>query len=396
MDMKKKILLLLFLCFFLVKKLGAQEKLSTNSEISIVTAGPGAALYEKFGHSAIRIIDSSLNIDLIYNYGVFDFNAPNFYSNFAKGKLYYVLAKYDFKYFLASYKTDKRWLKQQVLNLSLSEKQRIFDYLENNALQENATYLYDPFFDNCATKLRDVLQIILNNGIKLNSTNISNNKSLRELMDQEIHWNSWGNFGINLIAGTILDKKRSQLAYTYLPDHLHATIKNAQIKREGRFVDLVKREALVLDFEEQKPSLQPFNPIIIFTILLIIVFLISFQDIKNNKRTRSLDFVIFFVTGLIGLLLAYLWLFSSHTTAPNNFNLLWAFLPNLFMAFKIRKKDPKIWIKKYVLTLLFALAAIPLLWFFGVQAFPFASIPLLVLLFVRYLFLYKYLLLLKK
>ena len=177
MEMKKKILFLAFLCFFSIKKISAQRTLSDTSEIAIVTAGPGAVLYEKFGHSAIRIIDPNLNIDLIYNYGIFDFNTPNFYTNFAKGKMYYLLAKYDFKYFIASYKRDERWLKQQFLNLNLSEKQIIFNYLENNALQENATYLYDPFFDNCATKIRDILSINLKDSIILNSTKIPNNKS---------------------------------------------------------------------------------------------------------------------------------------------------------------------------------------------------------------------------
>jgi len=396
MDMKKKILFLVFLCFFSIKKISAQRILANTSEISIVTAGPGAELYEKFGHSAIRIIDASLNIDLIYNYGIFDFNTPNFYTNFAKGKMYYVLAKYDFKYFIASYNRDGRWLKQQVLNLNLSEKQIIFNYLENNALQENAGYLYDPFFDNCATKLRDILQITLKDSVALNSTKILNNISLRELMDQEIYWYTWGNFGINTIAGTILDKKRSQLAYTYLPDQLYKTVKYAKIKRANKFIPLVQREELLLSFSELPTPLQVLNPILIFIILLMIVLFISFKDLKNNKRTKLLDFIIFLITGIVGLILAYLWLFSSHTTAPNNFNLLWAFLPNLFIAFTIGRENPKTWIKTYILILLCALCGIPLLWLFGIQAFPFSVIPLLILLFVRYLFLYRHLLRFKK
>lgn len=396
MEMKKKILFLAFLCFFSIKKISAQRTLSDTSEIAIVTAGPGAVLYEKFGHSAIRIIDPNLNIDLIYNFGIFDFNTPNFYTNFAKGKMYYLLAKYDFKYFIASYKRDERWLKQQFLNLNLSEKQIIFNYLENNALQENATYLYDPFFDNCATKIRDILSINLKDSIILNSTKIPNNKSLRELMDQEIYWYTWGNFGINLIAGTILDEKRNQLDYTYLPDHLYETIKYAKIKKENEFISFVEREELLLNFSEQPDALHVLSPINIFTILLIIVLFITFKDVKRNKRTKLLDFIILFSTGITGLILAYLWLFSSHTTAPNNFNLLWAFLPNLCIAFNIGRENPKTWVKTYILILLFALSGIPLLWLFGIQAFPFSVIPLLILLFVRYLFLYRHLLLFKK
>jgi hypothetical protein len=87
-----------------------------------------------------------------------------------------------------------------------------------------------------------------------------------------------------------------------------------------------------------------------------------------------------------------LWLYSSHSTAPKNYNLMWAFLPNLFVAFFMLKANPKKWLQKYVVVLLICLSIIPVLWFSEIQIFPFAAIPLLLLLFTRYLFLYKYLL----
>jgi hypothetical protein len=394
--MKKKLcfLILIFLCSIL--KNTAQVNLSVYSEISIVTAGPGKELYEKFGHTALRIKDPVLNLDLIYNYGVFDFNAPNFYSNFAEGKMYYLLARYDFKYFLDSYKKDKRWLKQQVLNLNQAEKQQFFNYLENNALPENATYLYDPFFDNCATKIRDISKVILKDAVTLTSDRIENNKTLRTLMNQEIDWNTWGNFGINLIAGTILDAKRNQLAYTYLPDYIFKTFENGKIERQGQLQSLVKREDVLLDFDENSNTTTLLSPLYIFIFLFLIVIFITFRDVKNNRRTKFLDFTLLFTTGLVGLVLTYLWLFSSHSTAPKNFNVLWAFLPNLVVAFFILKVTAKKWLQKYIIALLVCLGIIPLLWFIGIQVFPIAVIPLLILLFVRYLFLYKYLLTSKK
>jgi hypothetical protein len=389
--MKKKLCFFILICFFSVIKNTAQVNLSVYSEISIVTSGPGKELYEKFGHTALRIKDPVLNLDLIYNYGVFDFNAPNFYSNFAEGKMYYLLARYDFKYFLASYKKDKRWLKQQVLNLNQAEKQQFFNYLENNALPENATYLYDPFFDNCATKIRDISKSILKDAVILTSDSIENDKTLRNLMNQEIDWNTWGNFGINLIAGTILDVKRNQLEYTYLPDYIFKTFNNGKIKRELQILNLVKREDILLDFDESSNTRTLLSPLYICIFLLLIVIFITFKDVKNNRRTKFLDFTLLFTTGLIGLILAYLWLFSSHSTAPKNFNVLWAFLPNLWVAFFMLKTSPKKWLQKYVFVLLSCLSIIPVLWFSDIQVFPIAAIPILLLLFTRYLFLYKYL-----
>ena len=388
--MIKKSSIFVLLCLFSIMQSNAQVNLSVYSEISIVTAGPGEALYEKFGHAAIRIKDPVLNLDLIYNYGVFDFNQPNFLLNFADGKMYYVLARYDFKYFLSSYKKEKRWLKQQVLNLNKTEKQELFLYLENNARIENATYPYDPFFNNCASKLKDITTVILKENVVLNSEKIKDKSTLRELMNQEITWNTWGNFGINLITGRILDQERNQLEYTYLPDYLFKTIKNGKIKRDHKIINLVKREDVLLDFDEISTNTSLFNPLAFFTLLALIVVLITVKDIKNQKRTKWLDFIIFFLSGIVGLILTYFWFFSSHKTAPDNYNVLWAFLPNLIVAFIVTKAIAKKWLQKYLIILLVCLTIVLILWILELQIFPITAISILLLLGIRYLFLFKY------
>ncbi|MEE9409066.1 MAG: DUF4105 domain-containing protein [Polaribacter sp.] len=390
--MKKKYFLLLFLITFFKITTSQNVQLSVYSEISIVTAGPGTELYSAFGHSAIRIKDPVLNLDIIYNYGIFDFNAPNFYSNFAKGNLTYSLARYDFKYFLRSYKNEKRWVKQQVLNLTREERQAYFLYLENNARPENAKYSYDPYFNNCATILRDITNSILDNKVVFKDDHIEKEQSLRGLMDKEIYWNTWGSFGINLIAGTILDKKATTSEYMYLPDYVYDAFKHASLYINNQPQSLVKREDIVLDFKETNLKRGLFNPFLIFSLLAIIGLFITYKDCKNEKRTKLLDFILFFITGIIGCVLSFLWFFSSHSTGPNNFNLLWALAPNLLVAFLLLKRNQKKWVQKYVQLLLVLLLIIPILWIAKVQGFPIAVVPLLILLFVRYLFLSKRLL----
>ena len=148
----------------MLQNIQSQElKLSKQSEISIITVGPGEVLYEAFGHSAIRVKDSVLGMDNIFNYGLFDFNQPNFKLNFTKGKLLYKLGKRPFKNFVVNNYYQERWMKAQVLNLSQLEKQNMYALLEENALPQNAEYLYDPYFNNCATKLRDITKEILGN-----------------------------------------------------------------------------------------------------------------------------------------------------------------------------------------------------------------------------------------
>ncbi|MGK0413356.1 MAG: hypothetical protein ACJA1B_001559 [Polaribacter sp.] len=386
--MQKKYSITLFFLLF-IPMLQSQVQLSVYSEISMVTAGPGTELYEAFGHSAIRIKDPVLRLDLIYNYGMFDFNAPNFYSNFTKGKLLYLLARYDFKYFLASYKKDKRWVKQQVLNLDQQQKQAFFVYLENNALPENATYLYDPYFNNCATKLRDITTNILENKVKFSDHHIDKNQSFRQLMDKEIPWNTWGSFGINLALGSKLDAKANFKQYMYLPDYVYTIFKNSTVYVKNKPKKLVKREDILLDYKELEQEIALFNPLLIFSTISLIGIFFTFRDFKKKKRTKWIDFALLFTTGIIGILITFLWFFTNHSTTPNNFNFLWAFAPNIIIAFSILKEHPKKWMQTYFKFLGVLLIIIPILWILEIQLFPISIIPLLMLLFFRYLFLSK-------
>ena len=131
--MKKTILLLLFLS---VGMLFGQEanhvRLSSEAEFSIITCGSGDELYSSFGHSAFRIKDSVFGYDVVYNYGTFDFEADWFYLKFVQGKLPYQLGRANFKNFLRTYKYEKRWVKEQVLNLTSEQVRQLFDFLENN------------------------------------------------------------------------------------------------------------------------------------------------------------------------------------------------------------------------------------------------------------------------
>jgi hypothetical protein len=383
--LKKYALLLFFLLIF--KSINAQLQLSAYSEISIVTAGPGTALFEAFGHSAIRVKDPMFQFDLIYNYGMFDFNQPHFYTNFVKGKLLYRLGRYDFNDFLLNYNQDKRWVKQQVLNLSQSEKQAFYNYLEMTVLPQNSDYLYDPYFDNCATKLRDITTLVLKDKVVFKDIHFDKNQSFRQLMNQEISWNSWGSFGINVALGSKLDQKTTLEETMYLPKYVFSIFKNSKITLNEKSENLVKTEEIVLNFKdlEQKPTI--FSPFLIFLIFGIIGLLITFSDFKKHKRTNWLDTTIFFSTGIIGVLIAFLWFFTNHSTTPNNFNFLWAFAPNFFVGWFILKKNPPKWISKYAKVLVIFLLIIPILWLTKIQEFPISVIPLLAFLFIRYLFL---------
>ena len=184
--MKKNYLLFLFILLNL-PAFAQYISLSEKAEISILTIGPGDNLYDKFGHSAFRVYDPENDIDYAFNYGVYDFDTPNFYTKFAQGKLLYKLAVSESEPFLNSYKAQDRWVEEQVLNLSYSEKQGVFNFLQENAKPENKYYKYDFLYDNCATRIRDVLVSVLGDKLKSNARLAEDGYTFRELIQKNVH-----------------------------------------------------------------------------------------------------------------------------------------------------------------------------------------------------------------
>ena len=185
----KKIFWLLFLCASISK-----AQLSEQAYISVLTCGPyQEELYSAFGHSAFRVYDPVNNINVACNYGTFDFSQPNFYLNFALGNNRYKLSIEDYQRFQSRYIYENRFIHEQVLNLTPEQKQKVFLYLQRNALPENASYLYDYFYDNCSTKIRDVLMEALGKDVVFDESYIKTDSSIRELTDiyirkQQLRW----------------------------------------------------------------------------------------------------------------------------------------------------------------------------------------------------------------
>jgi len=367
-------------------------KLTATAEISIITCGPGKELYTAFGHSAFRVRDPKLGIDKIYNYGTFDYKQPNFYGNFAKGNTIYFLGVADTGRFLRIYQYEKRWVKGQVLDLQPADVQQLYNYLENNSLLKNRDYLYNYFFDNCSTRLVDVIEVVL--GEKLsNPTNLftEDNLTHRELMQLYLGNNAWGDFGIDLALGSPIDRKATPKEYLFLPENVFAYFDALKIKETiNKSKPIVKRTEVILPESNKIVKKSFFTPFILFSIIGLIVVIITRKDIQKKQRTRWLDFSLFFITGSVGLGLLLIWFATNHISAANNFNVLWAFAPNLIISFILLKKKLPNWIRKYIQLLLILLAVVVLLWIFKYQIFSNATLPILLFLGVRYYYLLKH------
>jgi len=389
--MQIKILVVLFLIVGF-SQIRGQQQLSEKATVSVITCGPGDVLYTSFGHSAFRIYDPENKLDRIYNYGTFDFNAPNFYLNFAKGNLTYQLATQSFSRFLRIYKYENRWVKAQELNLTHTEIQQIFEFLENNAKPENKDYQYDFFYDNCATRIEDVIKTVLKDKVEFSNAHITETKTHRELINDYAKEFKWGKFGIDLALGSVIDDEATKDDFKFLPDYIFEGFENAIIKRNNVEFPLVIRTYNLnktIDNNILKPLDFLLTPFVIFTFLSIIGLLICYKDFKKNRRTKSLDFLIYFISGLIGIAVVLLWFATTHTTTYKNLNLLWAFAPNLIVAFYMVKNTIPKWVLKYNYMLLSFIGIMLLIWVLKVQVFNIALLPFVLLLSIRFLLINK-------
>ena len=387
---KKYFLFLLLLISVTVR--AQYGSLSPAAEISILTIGPGAELYDKFGHSAFRIKDAPSGIDVVFNYGVYDFNTPNFYTKFAQGKLLYELGVSYYQPFFESYVAQNRWIKEQTLNLNQQEKQAVADFLWNNARPENKKYKYDFFFDNCATKIRDVLLEVMGAKLEFKEDHIDEVLTFRQLIQRNLTLNSWGSLGIDVALGAVIDRKARPIDYQFLPDYVYKGAANAVIHSDEESLPLVRDTKILFENTPQPPTGNfLLSPLFVFGILGLLIIGITYKDYKNNSRTRFLDAFILFATGLIGILLLLLWFATDHTATANNYNLLWAFPLSLFLVFAISKKQVSPKLRRYILLLLLLLLLLSIHWITGVQVFAIGLLPLLVALGIRYVYLMKYL-----
>ncbi|UJH66863.1 DUF4105 domain-containing protein [Allomuricauda sp. SCSIO 65647] len=363
-------------------------RLSEDAQISVLTCGSGDELYATFGHTAFRVQDSVLGLDVVYNYGTFDFNRPNFYLNFAKGHMVYSLSRTRFANFLVEYETDKRWIKEQILNLSRAEKNQFLRFLENNYRPQNRDYLYDPLFDNCSNRVATILKNLFGEKIVFEDTHLDKRYTFRELIMQHLHWNTWSAFGINLAYGAVVDREATANEHMFLPYYAMYQLQNTL--KDGK--PLVLRERVILDYDEHgKRSFFLTSPLFWFGLLFMFVAAITYLDYRHDHKNPWIDITLFIISGAIGFFILFLWFFTNHSGTGNNLNVLWAMPLNLIVGFILlfSKRVPD-WFTKYLWFALCALALLILVWIFSIQLFSPVIIPLMLALGVRYWFLLQW------
>jgi len=357
-------------------------------EVSLLTADPGPELYASFGHSAIRLREIGPDgRDLVFNFGTFDFDTPNFYGKFATGKLNYMLSVVPYDRFIIEYDYYKRGLREQVLDLNQEQKDFLLQHLDAQYAPERRFYKYDFFYNNCATKIRDAFDIAMGEQLVW-SDSVGEEKTFRNLIDEFVLPLPWADFGIDLALGAVIDRPATELEKQFLPTYMEQAFANATILENGVSRPLVKQSRVLLEYPKENAKQSLLNPSMVFWLLTLVFAALTLYGFKKGKLMKGLDVALFGSVGILGLVVAFLWFFTDHSATAWNWNILWAFPGHLVLVWGLVARPNATWISTYLLFAMGATIITLLLWMFGLQSFSPALIPILLLILLRSNFLF--------
>jgi hypothetical protein len=334
--MAKKILLLLL--FYCANVVAQEPKLSENTKVSIFTCGRGEELYSTFGHTALRIKDDENQLDVVFNYGAFDFRTENFYTKFVKGDLQYFMVVTSYEDFIQEYQTDGREVMEQTLNLSVAKKQQLFESLNAVLYSPERYYTYKFIDRNCTTMVEEKISALIGQKElkKVDDKSISYRKVLYPYFENYF----WYKLGINIIFGAKTDAKAAKV---FLPIELIHSLDKAIV--DGK--PLVSEKKTILKGDKKQVAFSFFNSIYLIIMILLLLILM-------NKRFIFLSYL--FLCGILGVFLCIVGLYSDHQEVLWNYNAL-LFSP-LFLTLPFLKQTNLNMICKLTIAIIFIYAII--------------------------------------
>ena len=320
----KQQIVLLVCCFSFITVVAQPETLSKNAEISVLTCGTANEMHTLFGHTALRIKDVDQNLDVVYNWGMFDFRTPNFLAKFVKGNLLYYLDVDSFDDFLYNYTVDNREVVEQVLNLSSTEKSKIWTEINRQLKGSDRYYTYGFIRNNCTTKVVDVINKSIEQPLSADFP--SNNHSYRYILNEGLNQHYFEKLGINLLFGYSTNKQTDLM---FLPIKL----------KDGISFDknILKSEKIInkVDNTNTKNSL---NSIYALWLIVAIALLGVF-----NRKSRLIYFLL---TAVFSLFLVAVSVYSNHSELQ--FNTLILFYNPLFFVGLILKNKKIIFLATFL------------------------------------------------
>ena len=326
----------LFILLLLLSFIGFSQNLplSKDAKISVITCGLGNETYSYFGHTAIRVADPGNNIDVVFNYGAFDFRTPNFVAKFAKGDLQYFVIVHSFPEFIDEYNNEKRSVFEQELLIPQDAKQKLFDNLNTTLASEDRFYTYKFIDKNCTSMVVDIINKSLNGEVitKKGDTDIT----YRSILFPYFNGHFYDQLGTSIIFGTKVDQLGTKI---FLPFEL----KNSLEKTTYQNQPLVTKSKTLLSFEKETPGSWWNN---VYTYLFILAFVV----LAHNK---IVDKIYLLILSFIGIFFVFMGFYSFHQELAMNYNVL-LFSPLLLILILLSILKNKRWTYRFaVLHLIF-------------------------------------------
>lgn len=322
--MKK--ILFLFLLGILCLPAAARPGLSEEARISLLTSAPyDEEVFTVYGHAALRVYDPKQEIDLIFNYGIFDFSKPNFIYRFAKGETDYKLGAASFQDYVIEYQMRGSDITEQTLALTQAEKERVWDALLVNYRPENRVYRYNFFFDNCATRPAAILEKEIDGKIDYRYPYPS--RTFRELINHCTRNHPWLTFGCDLALGSPTDRMATLHEMLFLPPYLKEAFSQATVTDPDGTVRPLVSETHVIEAgeadEPEKDIWDSLTPLVCAWLLLGIVAGITWIEWRKKRYFLPVDCLLFAVAGAGGVILFFLSFISVHPCTWPNWSLVW-------------------------------------------------------------------------
>lgn len=309
--------------------------------VSLITCSPGTDLYAMFGHSAIRIFNVNTQQNIVFNYGMFNYNSDNFVFRFVKGETDYELGAEPADFFVWRYSQKGNGIVQQVLNLTPAEKAKLVALISENYKPENRIYRYNWLYDNCTTRARDIIEAAIDGEVVY--TKSTQPKTARQILQEFTSPSPWSEFGINLLLGSEIDYPLSKKLQMFIPSYYEMEVDSAFIHRNGGgFAPLVLDKRTVLD--ERIPHDEPsiFTPFVVFSIMLLASCGLFLYERKKKVVIWVVDVVLLSLQGLAGILVSFLFFFSEHAAVDSNWLVvLFNPLPLIWLPYYINRAVKK-------------------------------------------------------
>ncbi len=318
-------------CFLLlpssaIAPLSAQSTLT----VSVITWGPGDLVFERFGHNALRIRDSATGMDLAYNWGMFDFNQPNFLGRFLSGDTKYWVEAFPTQLLIDAYARQDRESIEQVLNLTAEQKAELAAFVANQALEANRYYRYQYFDDNCSTRIRDALDRVLGGSLERRFVPIRTEWTHRSESIRLTAPTMYSQLGIDLALGPKADVPMTAWQAMFIPMRLRDYLREVTLPNpDGATLPLVSEEHVL-----HQPTVRPAEPMearglalgafgpVLGAWMLMLVPVAAASRARRRVPAAVMAALFYGVTGVLGVVLLGMWLGSAHVYWYGNFTLL--------------------------------------------------------------------------